>query len=611
MVIFQNYFKIFILLFCGLGYFSHAVSVQSGVSSKIVGVSQPFSLTVSISSEEDVDISPPVLPKDMSPFVVQGESQSTSISHSFSMSGGQTKTIEKRFIYTLTSDKEGQWTIGPISVKVAGKSYKTKEIKVEISKKAPPSSPPSGSLFNHPLLPKIFQDEDENFPFSFPRNRPLSKDEFLLKPDKNKRTVYLGQSLPVHWFLYKKNRHSFNINIQAHENIQPEHFWTEKIKDPSSVQFTQTETINGQEYFRSLAASYIFFPLKEGNLKIPPLKLTVTTAFSGFFARKRPIVLTSSPISVKVLPLPQQGRGQFTGAVGRFFVFSEVNQKQILKDDILSYKIRFEGDGNIRMIKLPPWPEDSDFKVYDILESGEFSPEKSYKEYEILLSAKKSGELKTPLLNWTTFDPDLKSYVNHELEPVKIEVQEKGDVKEEEQKFFNSSKMDRIQQTPTLEKEDVLSPLPESISFYKKHKYLFWSFIYTLLVLMIFWKHRAFFMKKKKLRWPVILNQTFDQAQKALDEGQPRKAGTVLLNLMDQVWMKTAGTGGREMDKLLEKCPPSLRKKLGIEIKQLKTDLEDLSFSKRPESYNPWNPEKVEKLMKKCREVIEKMIRFS
>ena len=385
MVIFQNYFKIFILLLCGWGYFSHAISVKADVSSKIVGVSQPFNLTVSISSEENVDISAPILPKDMSPFVVQGNSQSTSISHSFSMSGGQTKTIEKRFIYTLVSGKEGQWTISPVSVTVENKVYKTKEIKVEVSKQAPPHSPPSSSLFNHPLLPKIFQDEGENFPFSFPRNRPLSEDEFLLEPDKNRKTVYLGQSLPVHWFLYKKNRHSFDVNIQLHENIQPEHFWTEKIRDPSSVQFTNTEKIKGQEYFRALAASYIFFPLKEGELKIPPLKLTLTTAFSGFFSRKRPIVLTSSPISVKVLSLPQQGRGLFTGAVGRFFVFSEVNQKQILKDDILSYKIRFEGNGNIRMIKLPPWPEDSDFKVYDILESGEFSPKKSYKEYEVLL----------------------------------------------------------------------------------------------------------------------------------------------------------------------------------------------------------------------------------
>lgn len=604
MVILHTHFKIFILLICGWMYASHAVSVKANVSQDIVGVSQPFYLNITISSEDDVDIETPVLP-DISPFIVQGSDQSTSIAYSFSMPGGQTKSIKNTISHTLVSDEEGQWTISPISVKVDGKIYKTEELQVEVSKQAP-SLPPPSSIFNHPLLPKIFQDE-ETFPFSTPKI--LEKDEFILKPDKNERTVYLGQGMPVQWFLYKKSRHSFAVNIQPHENMQPEHFWTEKVNDPSAAQFTETEIINDHEYFRALAASYIFFPLKEGELKINPLKLTVTTVFSGFFARKRPNILTSSPISVKVLPLPQQGRGQFTGAVGRFFIFPKIDRKQILRNDILSYKIRFEGNGNIRTIQLPPWPEDSDFKVYDVLESEEFSPEKSYKEYEVLLSAKKSGLLKTPRLNWTTFDPDLKSYVNHELEPIEIRVQEENSVQGEEQKFFDSTNKDSFH---TSEKEeDILSPLPEDISIYGKYKYLFWSVIYTLLGIMIFWRHKSFFIRKKKVSWTFILNQTFDQAQKSLTEGQYRKVGTLLLNLMDQVWLKVTGTGGRELEKLLKKCPPSLRKDLGEEVTTLVKQLEDLSFAERPESSDPWSHEKVEKLMKKSKITIEKILRYS
>jgi len=601
MVICRTHFKILFLLLCGWVYASHAVSVTANASQKIVGVSQPFALTLSINSEEDVDIETPVLPADMSPFVIQGTSQSSNILYSYSMPGGQTKTIKTQIIYTLVSEEEGQWTIDPISVKVDGKVYKTKEIQVEVSKKAPPSSPP-GSIFNHPLLPKIFQDED---PFSIPKMP--DKDEFLLKSDKNERTVYLGQGVPVQWFLYTKSKYFFNVNIQSHENMQPEHFWTEKVEDPSMAQFTETEKINNQEYFRALAASYIFFPLKEGELKIDSLKLTVTTARSVFFARKRS-TLASPPISVKVLPLPQQGRGQFTGAVGRFFLFPKIDRKQISRDDILSYKIRFEGNGNIRMIQLPPWPEDSDFKVYNVLESGEFSPEKSYKEYEILLSAKKSGLLKTPLLNWTTFDPDLKSYVNHELEPMEVRVQAEDFIQGEEQKFFGS---DTRKTTPRYEEENILSPLPENISVYSRYKYLFWGFIYALLIVMIFWKHKNFFIRKKKVSWKVLLNQIFDQAQKNVEEGQYRRAGTLLLNLMDQVWLKVTGTGGRELEKLLEKCHPSLRKDLGNEITDLVRQLEDLSFAERPESDDSWSQEKAKQLMKRCRITIKKILRYS
>ena len=604
--IFYTNFKVIILLFCGWAYASHAVSVQVDVSSKVVGVNQPFDLIISISSEQDMDIENPVLPDDISPFILQGTRQSSSMSFSYSTQGGQVKTIRRKISYTLISEKEGQWTIAPISVEVDGKVYKTKEFQVEVSANASPPSAPPRSLFNHPLLPKIFQDEEDNFFFPSPRKHLNVKEEFLLKPDKDTQVVYLGQSMPIQWFLYKKSQSSFAVNIQPHENMQPEHFWTEKVKDPSMAQFTETEKIGDQEYFRALAASYIFFPLKKGELQIDPLKLGVLTAPSRFFMGSRKVTLESSPVSVKVLPLPQQGRGQFTGAVGRFFVFSKVDRKQILKNDILSYKIRFEGNGNIRTIKLPPWPQDSDFKVYDILESGEFSPEKSYKEFEVLLSAKKSGLLKTPHLYWTTFDPDLKSYVNHELEPIEIEVQAEDFVKGEEQKFFDPTKKEFIPK-----KKEVLSPLPETPSIYNKYKNLFWGFIYTVLAIMILWKHRSFLIRKKKINWTFILNQAFDQAQKLNTTGQYRKAGTILLNLIDQVWLTVTGTGGRELDKLIEKCPPSLRKDLGLEIRSIVADLEDLSFSERPASNDPWNQEKVEQLMKRCRDTIEKILRYS
>ena len=595
--------KILVLFFFGWACSAHSISVQGSVSAKIVGVGRPFNLNITISSAEEVDIKTPALPKDMSPFTLQGQSQSSRAEYSFSTSGGAVKTLKRILSYTLVSHKEGRWTLGPVSVEVNGKIYKTKEIQVEVSTNAPP--PPS-SLFN---LPKIFQgEEDFFFPFQQRRFNESTKDEFVLRPDKTVQEVYLGQGMPVEWFLYKKSRRSFAVNIQSHENLQPENFWTEKVKNPSTAQFTKIEEIEGREYFRALAASYIFFPLKEGKLQIDPFKLTVKPVFSGFFASSRPVILESQPILVKVLPLPQQGRGQFTGAVGRFFVFSKADRGQILKNDILSYKIRFEGNGNIRTIQLPPWPESSDFKVYDILESGEFSPEKSYKEYEILLSAKKSGRLKTPKLNWTTFDPDLKSYVNHELESIEIKVTAEKTIQGEEQKFFDSTDKQGMSKP---EQRDFLSPLPENVSLYNKYKYLFWGFVYALLTVLIFWRHRKILMKKKKTNWSAALNQTFNQAQKSLEEGQYRKVGSLLLNLTDQVWLKTTGTGGKELEKLLEKCPPSLRKDLGLEIKNLSSDLEDLSFAERSVENDSWSREKVEELMKRCRTTIEKIIRYS
>ena len=113
-----------------------------------------------------------------------------------------------------------------------------------------------------------------------------------------------------------------------------------------------------------------------------------------------------------------------------------MGQKNISKNDILSYKIHFKGTGNIQNIQLPKWPEDENFKVYDILESQKFSVQESYKTYEVLLLAKKSGVLPTPTLQWTTFDPDLESYVNHELSSEIINVKKATDQKQPSGEVF-------------------------------------------------------------------------------------------------------------------------------------------------------------------------------
>ena len=105
--------KILVLFFCGWIGSAYSISVQGSVSANIVGVGQPFDLNITISSEEEVDIKTPALPKDMSPFVLQGQSQSSRAEYSFSTSGGAVKTLKKTLSYTLVSDKEGRWTLDP------------------------------------------------------------------------------------------------------------------------------------------------------------------------------------------------------------------------------------------------------------------------------------------------------------------------------------------------------------------------------------------------------------------------------------------------------------------------------------------------------------------
>ena len=381
--------------------------------------------------------------------------------------------------------------------------------------------------------------------------------------------------------------------------MQPENFWTEALDSPQNLSFTETEKIGSKEYLKSLISSHIFFPLKTGKLTIDPLKVELqTTNRNLFFSLDIDrIKLESKPLKITVLPLPTQGRGQFTGAVGSFIISAKKISKETKQNDFLSYKVRFVGKGLVQNIKLPPWPKNSDFKVYDVLESQNFSSKESWKEFEVLLSAKKTGRLRTPNFYWTTFDPSLKSYVTQHIESQTIKVNAHSALKKATKESYLGD--------PLKQKENKIQKVDTQISFYKKYKTLIWMILYFVFIALFFYKNKFRSSSKRNLK------KIYQKSYQLCQRKKYREVGTLLLNLLDQVWLEVSGSGGREINKLLEKCPPSIRHEFGVRIQSLARDLEDLSFAPNDVAYQErWNELKVNNQIKNCEELIEKLINF-
>ena len=577
--------------------FASGVEVTARLSRQAVSKGEPFELIISVSSKKDIEVKNPMLPKSLPPFVLMNSSTSSSISQSYSSGGGFSKNIKKNFIYTLLSNEEGEFSIDPVSVEADGKTHRTPQLKVKVSGEyqAPVPQNNPQDLFD------LFQNR--NF-FSFPRNKApleqITKNDVFIKPSPLSLSVYVGQMFPVKWFIYKRPEKTFSVNLSPFEVIQPENFWAEKAEEPEDISFKFSETINSQIYSKALLISYVFFPLKLGEFKIKPLETMARIFYPGsFFSNSSQEVFLKSPsVSIQVKPLPKEGRGNFTGAIGSFFLSAKTDRKKILKNDILSYKLKFEGKGAVQTIKLPPWPEDSDFKVYDILESQNFSLEKSWKEYEILLSAKKTGLLKTPKLSLTTFDPDLKSYISQDLPSIKIEVQNGSPSKVSGQKFFD------LKSTEQNKNDFSFSKNLSYPSMYKKHFWKIWSGIYIILILSLLFFNRKFFRSQKRQSLNTLLKKTLTEARKMNQKGRYREVGSLLLNTMDQVWEEITGDSSKEIDKLIEKCPPSLRKNVEIELRKLKNQLEDLSFSEKTE----WDFDEIEKIIQNFNLFAKKLI---
>ena len=581
-------------------YPSIALDFTTKVSKNPVAVGELFDLTLEVNVKDNQDINTPELPKTIAPFELIGTHTSTQISVNFSNYSGSSKNITKQFIYTLKSDKEGVWNIDPITIWMNNTSHKTKPIQIEVSskiKKSPSTRKSPSNLFD-----KFNDIFDHHSFFSIPKIRDtVNQDSFQLKTDLADRNIYIGEMLPVQWNIYKKLNTPSRVFIEKVDSIQPEDFWIEKVKNTIHLSFNKEVTLNNTTYQKALLFSYILFPLKTGVLKIPSITAQLTAQSFSMFSSNT-LKLKSNPISIQVSPLPTKGKGQFTGAVGQFVITNEVNQTAISKNDILSYKIHFKGIGNIQNIQLPNWPENENFKVYDTLESQKFSVRNSYKTYEVLLLAKKSGVLKTPVINWTTFDPELESYVSHELPSKTIEVKIAEDQKQNTEQFFKN-----IEQTTTDETKPPLPILTKQHSFYTKYKRWIWILIYLCIFIAIVYKNKFWkFRLNRKEEVQKVMQYSIKLARKQADQEQYQKVGITLLDLVDKLWMVLTGTSGREIEVLLKKCPPSIQKEISNDLKNFIHTIEMLSFA--PKQTHQWSKQEIIHLIEKGQTLVIKIL---
>jgi len=150
--------------------------------------------------------------------------------------------------------------------------------------------------------------------------------------------------------------------------------------------------------------------------------------FDNFFsnATQKPLTLHTDGATVKIKPLPTQGRpADFSGAVGQFEVSNEVSAKNGTTGDPLTLKIRIQGRGNFDRVTTSGLTNSSDWKTYK--PNGKFTANDSAgiegeKTFEQSIVPTKPGAQEIPALNFSYFDPEAQRYVTKSTTPIAIDV---------------------------------------------------------------------------------------------------------------------------------------------------------------------------------------------
>jgi tetratricopeptide (TPR) repeat protein len=183
-------------------------------------------------------------------------------------------------------------------------------------------------------------------------------------------------------------------------------------------------------------------PLRAGALTVGPatMELSVPSRqqrgdpfFRQFFgAERRPVTLTSEPLQLDVLPLPDAGKpADFSGAVGHFTMQVDAGPRQLAAGDPVTVTAKISGDGNLDGIHPPTFAESDALKVYPprvVPQPGTSAgaappPGQPAATFEQVVIPEHPGGVTLPPLRFSYFDPEAGAYRTIAGPPIALTVQ--------------------------------------------------------------------------------------------------------------------------------------------------------------------------------------------
>jgi len=392
------------------------VTVTATVDRTRIGLNEEFMLAVEISGNGE-----PKLP-DMNAFAaLAGTSSSTNIQM---VNGRFSQSVT--YQYTFFARTAGKFTIGAVEVESKGQVYRSQPIEIEIvaGSASPQSQAPAGGAG------RAQQGEAP----------PDLEGSLYLEAKVDRSRVYQNEQVIIRYRIYTRlNISSYGVSSLPNYSG----FWAEDFPMQGQPKTTR-EVINGQTYLVAEIKKTALFPQSVGKKKLEPLMIECEVQlprkrsrdiFDQFFddpflARTTRQRVSSRPVEIEVLPLPEESKpANFSGAVGNFSLTTNVDRTQVKTNEAISLKVRVNGTGNIKILPAPKIELPSDFEVYDPKvaeninhDNDQISGSKAW-EYVIVPRFQGNQEIKPVTLSY--FDPRAKVYKTASTAPILLTV-EKG-----------------------------------------------------------------------------------------------------------------------------------------------------------------------------------------
>jgi hypothetical protein len=407
------------------------ISVRASLNPQRVQVGEPLTLAIDISGAQNV-AAPAV---DADGFDVQYVGPSTQISI---VNGSVNSSVQHR--YSLLPLRAGHFSVGPFTVEYQGKTYQTASFSVDVvaAAQAPQAQAPRAQAGHG--LPSTGQSGETQPGSSAGR-------ALRLTASVPQHEVYLHERVPLDVTLYVG---SIRVADLQYPTLAADGLSVDKFPEPSQRQ----QVIDGETY-QVVHFQTTVVPLRTGTLPIGPasLQLNVLTRrrnslfndpfFQHFFeddplsTERRRMELRSDPVTLNVLPLPEEGKpAGFSGAVGRFTLQVSAAPTEVTAGDPITLRMMLNGSGNLAEATPPQLVNTDGFRTYETHpgkpEDGGPGSTTIAKSFEQVLIPNDPHVHAVPAVHFSYFDPQTRRYETARTDPIALVVRPPHNVARQE-----------------------------------------------------------------------------------------------------------------------------------------------------------------------------------
>jgi len=400
--------------------------------------------------------------------------QSRGRSSNFSIINGRmSSSLTLRYI--VLPDKEGDYTIAPITVESEGS-------KITIPQK-PTLKVTKGT-------PRVARNQNVAPSGSGNSNAPTPqasinpKDIAHLEIVGLKDHAVVGELIPVEIRAYFKHNSQVSLaDIQSAPSLDGSSF---TVKTDTENPRQGTTTLHGENYYVVIFKAAIS-PIKPGEFKLPfSMDATVQIrakqkkrarsrrshgffddpffddVFDQFFTQtvRKEIHLTSKPITIKVTPAPSANKPKtFNGAVGKFTISATAPSTPIHAGDPITLTVRVSGEGNLSRLKMPPMVDGSGWKTYPAkhhLENADSLRASGTVVFEQTIVPRNPSVTEIPAIELAYFNPETETYQTERTVPIPIKVLPGTNIVE--RKASDASENGTPQPDPKAQQNQQLTP---------------------------------------------------------------------------------------------------------------------------------------------------------